>query len=346
MKRVGLLFFCVVFLCYSLTGCKSSDYRDACSYQETGAYEAALEGFTALGEYKDSRERAQQCSNVISYQHAVSLQEAKEYAEAAELFEGISGYEDSDSRAEQCRMWAEAIQSYDAAYSELRAENDTLQAAIDAGETLLKQDAPALDNALYDELSSAVESARNEFVELIGLPDTPEAALEAATAMAAANYDGLDAAITDACAELESSIQLYDLVNAPSDERVKTCLEQIPSVLQCVSVTEETDNNNLLNKDGSYIGRIVFACEPMITSAVSDSTLLNKGTDAGGSIEVFRNQEDAEKRNSYLAVFDGSILDSGSHIVLGTLVVRTSCKLTASQQDELEAAIIQALLTP
>ena len=71
---------------------------------------------------------------------------------------------------------------------------------------------------------------------------------------------------------------------------------------------------------------------------------LSKATTGGGCLEVYRTVEDAESRNSYLAAFDGTALDSGSHTVVGTIVVRTSCKMTASQQDELEAEIISALL--
>ena len=71
--------------------------------------------------------------------------------------------------------------------------------------------------------------------------------------------------------------------------------------------------------------------------------MIDKGTDAGGSIEVYKTKSEATERNEYLAAFDGGILSSGSHTVIGTLVVRTSNELTASQQKSLEADIIAAL---
>ncbi len=58
---------------------------------------------------------------------------------------------------------------------------------------------------------------------------------------------------------------------------------------------------------------------------------------------MYSTVEDANKRNDYLASFDGGILSSGSHTVVGTVLVRTSDELTASQQDQLEAAIIESL---
>ena len=50
-----------------------------------------------------------------------------------------------------------------------------------------------------------------------------------------------------------------------------------------------------------------------------------------------------KKRNDYLAGFDGGIFASGSHKVIGTVLIRTSDHLTASQQEELETAIVEAL---
>ena len=44
-----------------------------------------------------------------------------------------------------------------------------------------------------------------------------------------------------------------------------------------------------------------------------------------------------------MSAFDGGVLASGSHTVIGTVLVRTSNELTASQQKDLEAKIIAAL---
>ena len=52
--------------------------------------------------------------------------------------------------------------------------------------------------------------------------------------------------------------------------------------------------------------------------------------------------EDAEKRRDYLATYDGTIYANGTHTVIGTVLVRTSNKLTATQQKELEQKVIDA----
>ena len=59
--------------------------------------------------------------------------------------------------------------------------------------------------------------------------------------------------------------------------------------------------------------------------------------------EVYTTADEAKKRDEYLASFDGGVLSSGSHKVRGTCIVRTSSTLTATQQKELEAAIVEAL---
>ena len=49
-------------------------------------------------------------------------------------------------------------------------------------------------------------------------------------------------------------------------------------------------------------------------------------------------------RDQYLAGFDGTMLSSGSHYVAGSVAIRTSEHLTATQQKELTQAIIDELI--
>lgn len=80
------------------------------------------------------------------------------------------------------------------------------------------------------------------------------------------------------------------------------------------------------------------------TQNLSGNPLIDEGTDAGGAVETYRTAEEAETRNNYLASFDGAgMFSSGSHMVLGTMVIRTSDDLKASQQETLTNAIIAAM---
>ena len=59
---------------------------------------------------------------------------------------------------------------------------------------------------------------------------------------------------------------------------------------------------------------------------------LSQGTDDDGAIEVYSTVEDAKRRMEYLAAYDGGIFASGTHTVIGTVLVRTSNVLKASEQ--------------
>ena len=78
-----------------------------------------------------------------------------------------------------------------------------------------------------------------------------------------------------------------------------------------------------MDKAGGYTAQVFFSSDLVNQSEVYGTTIIEKGTAAGGSIEVYSNVEDANSRNEYLAAFDGGFFASGSHTVIGTVVVRT-----------------------
>lgn len=95
-KTIALIL--VLLLALSLTGCKSSDYKEAMSYYADGKYEAACELFKKLGNYEDSIEMVNRCI----YAMAEEKLETKQYSEAADLFESLGDYEDSSEMVKEC----------------------------------------------------------------------------------------------------------------------------------------------------------------------------------------------------------------------------------------------------
>lgn len=134
-----------------------------------------------------------------------------------------------------------------------------------------------------------------------------------------------------------------DLTNAPSEEYVISCLRKVPGIIDIEAVTETNDPNGNLNKAGGYISQVYFSYSLVNQKNIYGNTVIEKGTSAGGSIEVYKNVNDAKKRNEYLSTFDGGVLSSGSHCILGTVIIRTSNELTASQQKTLENNIVFSL---
>lgn len=146
--------------------------------------------------------------------------------------------------------------------------------------------------------------------------------------------------------DYEDSVQGFKQVNAPTDEFVINRLKRIDTIIEVDAVTENNDPNKQLNKQGGYIGCIYFSDKQVDKSKlyIEIDTVIEIATDGGGAVEIFKTVAEAKNRDTYLGGFDGGALSSGSHHVVGTVIIRTSRELTASQQNELTLKITDALL--
>ena len=100
----------------------------------------------------------------------------------------------------------------------------------------------------------------------------------------------------------------------------------------------------MYKRQGGYTAQIYFSYKLIDQSTVDGNSIIDKGTDCGGSIEVYKTAKDANKRNEYLASFDGGLFSSGYHSVHGSVIIRISNLLTASQQKDLAAKILNSLV--
>ena len=146
-----------------------------------------------------------------------------------------------------------------------------------------------------------------------------------------------------ALSNFKESINKNKLVTNPSSDFVIKKLKSIPTITGVEAATESNDPNGSLNKPGGYTSAIYFT-DSEVQDQIDGSDIIAKGTDAGGQIEVYKSPEEAQKRNTYLSAFDGvGLFNFGSHEVCGTCVIRTSSKLTATQQKELTKKIVDSL---
>ena len=159
----------------------------------------------------------------------------------------------------------------------------------------------------------------------------------------AVDYTAVLGELTDKQTSLEESVKRCALVTAPTEAYIIDCLKKVPNVIDIAAATEENDPNGQLNKQGGYTAHVYFSSDLIDQSEFEESSVIEKGTDCGGSIEVYSCVEDATKRNEYLSTFDGGVFASGSHTIVGTVLVRTSDKLTATKQKSMEASIISVL---
>lgn len=200
-------------------------------------------------------------------------------------------------------------------------------------------------------MTAAVDSA-NELLEKGEEPYDPTTKEKLEAAIASAEEAADDDAYTKVTEEIgkasktyEDSVQQLKQVTNPEESFLIDRCKTVEGITEVEAATEETDGNNLMNKPGGYTSYIAMRSDLITDSYYSDISPVEAGTDGGAVVEAFPTKEDAQAREEYLAGFDSAgAMASGSHTVVGTLLIRTSSELKASQQKELEGKIIDALI--
>ena len=277
------------------------------------------------------------------YKKAVNLQDAGDFQAAADLFQALGDFQDSSSRLGTCNDYIAAIQAFNEAATGLSEKNNALDTAIKSAEAVAYSEAKALDETLRPVLETGISETTAAKVEAPDIPVDLAAITEATEQMAGVDYTTVLASLSEKQNALDRSMKQYVLVDNPDESYVISCLGRVPGVVDIAAATEDNDPNGHLHKAGGYTAAVYFSHEHVNQSSVYGTSLIDKGTDAGGQVEVYATPEDAAKRDTYLASFDGTVLSSGSHMVIGTCVIRTSDELNASQQNELTANIIAEL---
>lgn len=210
------------------------------------------------------------------------------------------------------------------------------QAIVDSGEK-------AYVEALLPKLETAISEAKAVDITIPEMPSKIEDIKAETEKLKAIDCTESLANLALAKENAEQSIERERLVTAHTEAYVIERLRAVDLVQDISAVTEDNDPNGNLNKQGGYTAQVFFSCPYANKENVYGDTLIEQGTDAGGSIEVYKTKEEATTREAYLAGFDGGLFASGSHKVIGTCLVRTSDEMTASHQKELEDKLIRSL---
>ena len=144
---------------------------------------------------------------------------------------------------------------------------------------------------------------------------------------------------------LSENYQIVTQITNPDEKWIIDRLNQIETITGREAVSKSNDPNALLGKEGGYTSCIYFMVNNVDQSSVTGNTVIEKGTDGGGAIEVYPNLGSAKNRCDYLSQFDNTLLYSGSYVIIGTMVVRTSYKLSNQEQIELTDKIIKTFTT-
>ena len=242
----------------------------------------------------------------------------------------------------------EAEQAFAASVARLDARNAELDQAIESLQSLVASGDRPLDETLLELASQRIGEAQAARQTALEMPESADEINEAAKLMDSwGDYGTARDALASAEAELSSSIAQLKQITNPSEQFVIERLTGLPNVVAIEAVTEGNDPNGKLGKAGGYTATVYFSSDLVDQSSVyrteGHTYVVGGGCDGGGAVEVFATEEDAQRRNEYLAILDGGLLASGSHAVYGTCVVRTSDLLAASQQKALEESIVASL---
>lgn len=243
-----------------------------------------------------------------------------------------------------------AEDAFKAAVTALDEKNAEVDGAIADLTEAMGSEIKPLDNSTLMACEEAISTAQGAKVTVPEMAGDTEAIKVQTSEIDAVDYAAQMEAMSTAKTELENSIKQRELVTNPTDAFIIQRISGVEHIQTPTAVTEDTDPNGNLNKQGGYTATVYFLSDLVDQDKVfvsefnaTGNEVIDKGTAGGGSIEVYANESDAKKRDTYLGAFDGGALASGSHSVCGTCVIRTSNNLTATQQKEMEAAIIDAL---
>ncbi len=236
-----------------------------------------------------------------------------------------------------------AVSNFNKTFSLVKTENTYLSTKIQALQALIDSGEEPLSESDILAAKQVVETVSTTMTPVPELPQKTKD-IKAITPDTAptVDYSELYAVLDLQTENLKNSFANAKLLTNPTEEYVISALNYVDEIIKCEAATENNDPNEKLHKAGGYTSAVFFASSNTPASEKTGNPV-NDGTDGGGCIEVYTNKEDANKRNYYLSAFDGTIFDSGSHSVYGTIIIRTSTKLTASKQKELENKILDSL---
>lgn len=241
--------------------------------------------------------------------------------------------------------YQEAARAFNSASTKVENTNSPLESLIKQSSKLLKEKKEPLDPKTLENLENTTNDAKKQLREIPKMASSASAIKEQTEELEKPlDYSDITQKLQNYIESYETSVKQLEQITQPTQDFIENRLRAVPTITKIQSVTENNDPNGLLNKQGGYTASVYFA-DQQVSDIAPASDLVEAGNEAGGNIEVYASKEDAEKRNDYLSTFDGNgLLNPGSHYVYGTLIIRTSDKLTASQQKNLTDTIYQKFI--
>lgn len=244
------------------------------------------------------------------------------------------------------KPYDKAVVDFNNAVKIVEDKNSELDEVVNSAQKIVDSGEQPYDENTSAEVTTAIADAQSIKREIPEIPEkTADIQAKTAELLESIDYSATIKNIEDKRTSLENSIKQMKQISNPPESFVIERLQGIDGISGTQAVTEDHDPNGNLNKQGGYTATIYFSSPLVNQDEIYGDDIVDKGTECGGGIEVYATAGDAETRNTYLSSFDGATMfNSGSHTVLGTIVIRTSAKLTATQQNELTQRISDRLV--
>lgn len=242
------------------------------------------------------------------------------------------------------KPWLEASNEYKTITSKIKKENKKLEDSIGNLDKYINSSKKTYDENIPSEAKKVKKTAQQKMIIIEKKPFLTSEIKKANKKMDK-NPDLSKEinSVNEMAKKYDISIKQMEKFNNPSEDYIKKRIASVETITNFAAVTEDNDPNGKLNKAGGYTSTVYFESSLVNQSEFDTNDVIEKGTACGGSIEVYSTEEDAKKRDTYLASFDGSILSNGKHTVVGTVVIRVSDEMGASKQEELTQKIKDAI---
>ncbi len=267
------------------------------------------------------------------------------------------------------------VSEYETKKGQIEAENEKLNVAIDGLQTVVSSGENPYNFDTIPDANSAINEGKIALVEIpvwedkglkksgdynvfqaFGIKGDVEEVenftselTDIIKTMQIPDYSTVLKTVNDARATLEHSIMQLKQVTCPSEsfvlERV-TNIRDEAGIKDVISLTEDNDSENHIGKAGWYTTKVIFHHKDVEHYGLDRGllTLSEVGNPAGGCIEVYSTEEDAQRRADELKRQEGTSRNPGARMVCGTVVIRVSDNLKASYQQKLLEIISVELL--
>lgn len=245
-----------------------------------------------------------------------------------------------------------AVAEFEAAAVQADMHNEELRSAIDSAQAVLDLEKDAYGDDAKNNLQAAIAQAQAALITIPDMPSSTEEIRAVAESMKSVDFSHHVSTLEVKRLSFENAIKQLEQITAPAEDFIIERLKLVSTIIDTAAATADADPDGMLGQDGGYRSAVFFSDSRVDQEALSrqgryTNEILDKGTDAGGTVEVFDSVEAATERSRQLdeiALGQTAQAGTGKHHVLQTIVIRTSALLTEAQHNDLVDSIKTAFL--